>query len=73
MLFDQDHIHPHTFVIPTLGIRNHTYAFHSLLLYENQSYLSSYFSSKERHGLRKRENKEQKALVVKERERERRE
>jgi hypothetical protein len=23
MLFDQDHVHPHTYAIPTLGIRNH--------------------------------------------------
>jgi hypothetical protein len=46
-----------------------TYAFHSQLLYENQSYLSSYLTSKERHGLYKKEKseriKEQKALVLK--------
>jgi len=49
-----------------------TYAFHSLLLYENQSYLSSYLSSKiEAWAMKKkRGNKEQKALVSKEKRRE---
>ena len=44
-----------------------TYAFHTLLLYENQSYLFSYLTSKrEAWATEKvRENKEQKALVFK--------
>jgi hypothetical protein len=41
------------------------------LHYENQSYLSSYLTSKERHGLKKKNEriKQQKALVFKKRER----
>jgi hypothetical protein len=44
------------------------------LLYENQSYLSSYLISKERHGYRRKNSeriKEQKALVFKKRKRKR--
>ena len=72
MLFDQDHVHPHTYAIPTLGIHNHMLSIYYCSMRIKVTSLAIFHQ--ERHGAKKgRENKEQKALLSnKEREREKR-
>ena len=72
MPFDQDHVHPHTYAIPTLGIRNHICFPFSIALWESKLPLYAILHKKETHGLQKkmRENKRAKSSSVKKRERE---
>ena len=65
MLFNQDRAHPHIYAIPKLGYTS-TYAFHLLLLYENQSYLSmlSYIKREAWATEKMRENKRAKSSSV---------
>ena len=70
MLFDQDHVHPHIYAIPTLGICNHISICYCSMRIKVTSLCC--LTSKERHGLQKkmRENKRAKSSSI-QRERER--
>jgi hypothetical protein len=72
MLFDQDHIHPHIYAIPTLGLRINICIPFIIALQESKLPLYAILHQKRGMSYRKKyiweRIKEQKALVFKKRE-----
>jgi hypothetical protein len=70
MLFDQDHVYPHIYAIPTLGIHIHICIPFIIALWESKLPLYAVIHQKRGMGYRKKWEriKEQKALVLKKRE-----
>ena len=70
MLFHQDHIHPHIYAIPTLGIRNRICFTFIIALWESKLPLYAILHQKETHGLQKKvkQNKRSKSSSVQKKE-----